>query len=404
MQIFKAFCVIVLIALLPTVSARSQPIRCIPDQDYVNLTVGPHIISCSVKLPEDWKKEWVYDIEVTFKGVPGLKLNDTRTKIIGYLGKTTPPIELDWFVNVTQNKTYYLKDAFETTWDNKVSLELFKPSNSSMNTSKRAINLILSGRTDDRSFCDKMVEESTSQDEANFWSNYRNCNVWIHLEGPLIDYEGSKKPTINYTSLANDSGYFDINVTTILVSGRNDFTLTVTDPSGNTKSKVFTVYYTPSPLEGTSGLIVIAIGVMLFIIIIAVIAYLYSKKRAAGEVEKTMREKELEKEREHLEELKQRKIELKTGLSKLSTKKINVGLTAEEESRMRAYENELVRLEDELLGNAKYLEELRERAKTAVEQAKSGVSSSEIRKQLSKEGYTESEMDLIKKYFNELKG
>lgn len=401
--------VLVLLLLLAPAIASNEKIECIPENNPVHLDEGLNTVSCYVLPPKNLGTNRVFDIEVTFNPPQGMYLaeNETRTKIIGYLDKNSNAVEEVWSVNVTKNGIYDLSKSFEVTWDDSVSLEVFEPKKF-INTSKGSISLRFVGKTDSASFCERMIlQRPYDKKWKDFWSDIDNCLTKIYVEGPLVKIDGKLRPTVRAVSSADPFGTFNFTVNvSLLLPKNNTFTLTVIDPSGNTKSEEFTVYYNAPPptlLDDPNVRLAIGIGAILFVIVVGLIAYWLSKKRAEAEVEKTLKMKEEEERKKHLEELKNRKIYLKEKLKELNTKKVNVGLTADEISQERAYENELVRIIDELLSNEDYLEELKERARKILEEVRSGRPSGEIRKELVREGYTEDEMNLIKKYFEEIK-
>ena len=127
------------------------------------------------------------------------------------------------------------------------------------------------------------------------------------------------------------------------------------------------------------------------------------RRKGRKEIEKKLREEEREEERKRLNWLKQRRLELRRKLSEITKKETHLGLTQKEQLQKRAYDEELVKIEDELLENKEFLRELEQRADLALLEAKKGAPSAEIKKGLIKEGYTEKEIQIIRKFFDQKK-
>jgi hypothetical protein len=178
----------------------------------------------------------------------------------------------------------------------------------------------------------------------------------------------------------------------------------VSSPSGGQQSlpKVVVV---PTPMgDFQIPLEYVAVIILSMLAIVAGFA-IYSSSSArkiAARVSKgVIKEKEVKEREERFLWLKDRKGKLKTKIGELEKKETRIGLNTKESATKKAYEEELVKIEDELFENDVFLAELDGRAWKALEEARKGVPSKNIIEELTDEGYTTKEIEVIKRLFQE---
>lgn len=114
----------------------------------------------------------------------------------------------------------------------------------------------------------------------------------------------------------------------------------------------------------------------------------------SGEAESPKPEKE-----SFLNWLAKRRKYVKERLAQLEEKQFSKGLAPEEETQKRIHEKELEIVEEELLKNEAFHWMLRKNVEWAIEQAKNGMPSEEIRKKFAADGFSEREINIIRKVF-----
>lgn len=119
------------------------------------------------------------------------------------------------------------------------------------------------------------------------------------------------------------------------------------------------------------------------------------RKREEKEKEKGRKKEEVRKKNK----LKARRKYIVKELDELEKKQATMGLTKKEIIRKKAYEEELLRIEEDLLKNEAFLDELDEKAEEILLKARLGVPSRSIRRELQREGYTKKEIGVIRKLF-----
>jgi hypothetical protein len=130
--------------------------------------------------------------------------------------------------------------------------------------------------------------------------------------------------------------------------------------------------------------------------------FYFSTPKASHRVKMIADKTVKQRQEQRLSMLKTKRKTLNAWLKKLKIKE-PYGLTAEEEKKKKFYEQEYARVEEELLNNELFMDQLITRAEHAFGQAKSGVPSKQIKKQLFKEGYTKKEVRIIERLFNKKK-
>ena len=143
---------------------------------------------------------------------------------------------------------------------------------------------------------------------------------------------------------------------------------------------------------------------LIVIVILSVsFAAWYAKQKAKESAARKIVEEKLKERRNLLVNLKERREELRKEIGKLKEKEINVGLTPKERIKKETYEHELVKIQEKLLSMPEFIDELRRRADKAFRDAKWGVPSKDIIKQLREEGYSEKEISAIRMVFERKK-
>jgi hypothetical protein len=330
----------------------------------------------------------IYNVTVNFTRIPEiLTLKEIPLKRKAFIGSLGPE-QFAWKIQSSEKniENYDFSNPltfFDLEWDKNVALRDVKvngkPIYPSQTTESESRNIEIIGRTDSNDFCEEAF---------NIWPDYKE-------KGRLKQDENCKpRITLNEVDkgLANDDGTFRLkNIE--LENGKNFFTLTVNDPGENTESINFTVSYNPPLLTSiqealTENILLLALtilGVIVFLAIASLGLLARARRKKAGA----------------FEEMKKRRIELRKQLLELAKKEANVGLSKEEQTRKKTYEQERVKLEEKLLKNDKFLKELEERAEKAVQEARQGTPSKQIRRKLFEEGYSEKEIELIKKFFSQ---
>lgn len=196
------------------------------------------------------------------------------------------------------------------------------------------------------------------------------------------------------------------------ILGEQEHTIAVKCDDGALESSVTTVTFDvmqkqepEEPEEGYSLISLILVGLVVFGGLFLIIKY---SRRSAVEAaietgEEILAEKEQETKSMRIQKLKKRKKKLSKEVVKLREKGEMIGLSPQEAIKKESYQEELVRIEDELLENPDFLQELDARADKALTQARVGVPSKQIIQDLVKEGYTEREIETIKKFFENKK-
>ncbi|MCD4739564.1 hypothetical protein K8R43_00070 [archaeon] len=395
----KVFLLVILLLASAFAVSSVENLECQPQKN-TDFIQGQTDISCSISPLPPYAPDRVYNINVLFTPPSGITLNEEKTKLVPYLGKNFT-VGTSWNVEIEENKEYALDDAFRVEWDDSVSLELEGIEKEEIQTKNNRIELNFTVKTDDSSFCQKMWNQGAPRDWesgefvtwANFWLKKENCNSFVDIKVNGKELAGA---------YADENGNVPVYIQLNLSEGTNRLEIIATDPSGNTKKEDIMVRYTPD-LIGEYGVYIIAVGIVIFILVIAVIAYWLSRITTASTLKTAFKKKAETEHKNRLEEIKSRKKWLYKSLETLKTKSVNVGLTQEEESKKRAYETELVRINDELYDHPEYLDQLKKRAVKALEDAKNGLPSKDIRKQLDVEGYSEKDVNLIKEHFKKLK-
>ncbi|MCD6414309.1 MAG: hypothetical protein J7L23_01630, partial [Candidatus Diapherotrites archaeon] len=154
------------------------------------------------------------------------------------------------------------------------------------------------------------------------------------------------------------------------------------------------------PVEWVVGIIV---GILVLMVIFLVHTHFYAKKAGEETAKKLLKQKEAEDRKKLISDLKARKKELNKKLSELAKKEV-AGLTAGEISARKAYQQELVQIQESLLNTDDYLKELDARSDKAIQEARAGIPSKTIMKELKEEGYTKKEIEVIKRLFQKKLG
>jgi hypothetical protein len=309
--------------------------------------------------------------------------------------------EIGWQVRVSKQGNYDLSQAFQTSFDDNVKLELGAELDFLNGTRTEQVFVEPVVYTDGSALCDIMLEKAETEAEKEFWQATTTCQTLVKIIAPDTFAQG----------YADRNGTFSLpypNNTFQLKPGKNLIKITVKDPSGNTKEALVEVTRrTPDELTIPDLLEedpeVVFVCVVIFIIIVGAGTIIYVKTKTKKQLKETFQKKEKQEQQSRYQYLKERKKILKETIARLEKKAVNIGLTKEEETDKRTYENELVRIEDELLNNDEFLRELARRSSKAYQDAKNGTPSSKIRKDLIREGYSERDIKLIHKLFKKLK-
>ena len=173
--------------------------------------------------------------------------------------------------------------------------------------------------------------------------------------------------------------------------------------------------YLPLPVRQTLGSILnalplpirenfggISYAMIILALVVAAVLLVYAPKKGREIAAEKLKEREKEGKAQKVSELEARKVELRKKLLNLREKAV-AGLTAKQIAQRKAYTEELHEIEDKLLKEDDYLDELNVRVDKALEQAKKGIPSKEIMKQLVEEGYTKKEIEIIKRAFQRRK-
>jgi hypothetical protein len=164
--------------------------------------------------------------------------------------------------------------------------------------------------------------------------------------------------------------------------------------------KVFAGVYDAMPEDIQRNFGTITIGSITLAIITAILILFYAPIKTEELVKQEVREKEIEKRYSTISSLKDKRKNVRKEIAKLK-KKEYAGLTKEEQTKKKAYEEQLKNIEDDLLRSEDFLGEIDERVNLAIEQARKGTPSKEILEQLKKEGYSKKEIAIMKKLFKD---
>ncbi len=161
----------------------------------------------------------------------------------------------------------------------------------------------------------------------------------------------------------------------------------VTDPK-STIDRISSTLRDASSRLGLSFPILLFI-LFLIIVIIIITVIVYPRTRKKKDVQKEVHENK----EEACAELKNKKVAMTHKLTEL--KKAKKGRSKE----YRELKKQLEETQNKLLKNDVYLVELYKKSKTVLDQYYSGTKTHELKKQLKKEGYTDKELEIIKKIF-----
>ncbi|MCD6414314.1 MAG: hypothetical protein J7L23_01655 [Candidatus Diapherotrites archaeon] len=335
---------------------------------------SPHEVVLDIRLSPDASVP-AYLVSINFSNPPkGVLLQDTYLKKAAVFLSPGDSSKLSW--KVMAPATYNVNPSdFEVQWDDEVKLELDSIPRRTTN-----IELNISGKTDP-DVCEKYNITSIKGENDKC-----RTKIVVNKEEPIYaDVDGRFSKTV------------------FLEPGENLVTVTAVDPGGNRVFENFKVEYTP-PL---SALIIKnlfpIIALLVLAIVLTVVVVFHNINRSKTEIKKELEKKEIEKAKERLKMLKERRKYITKRLSKLATKESAIGLSADEEAQKKAYKEELVGIQEELLSNEDFLEELAKKTNEVVELARRGVPSKEIRQKLISEGYTKKEIGIIRKLFDEKK-
>lgn len=156
----------------------------------------------------------------------------------------------------------------------------------------------------------------------------------------------------------------------------------------------------PIPEQVKQGVVPVMFSLFLFAVVIGAILLLYLPYKSRETAFSLLSRKEKKEEEAKVKRFEERRELLKNKINDLR-KKEHVGLSKRDLTRKKAYEEELYQIEDELLSEDKYLDELDARADKTVLQAKEGMPSKEILQQLKEEGYSKKEIEIIRRLFKD---
>lgn len=203
-----------------------------------------------------------------------------------------------------------------------------------------------------------------------------------------------------YSEIANRTFY--LLAPSISTTPKEDFGGSERDPfeSNPVIKKVIETKVIGIPLWELIGIL----AVFLFIVLLLLIAFvIYSKRSAKTATRRTLEEEKKQRSTKRYSKLKQDQKELGKKLEDIKQKEATLGLNTHEKAQKESYEEELVGIEEELLSNEKFISELDVRAEKALQEARKGVPSKEIRRRLFEEGYTPREVNKIKELFKKKK-
>ncbi|MCD6414310.1 MAG: hypothetical protein J7L23_01635 [Candidatus Diapherotrites archaeon] len=157
-------------------------------------------------------------------------------------------------------------------------------------------------------------------------------------------------------------------------------------------------YYDYIPIPVRENLDLIFAALIGFALLVFIVTSYLSRAQSREVIEKKLREEREKEKKITFRRLKDRRAEIRSKLAKIKKAEVG-GLSKALLKKKKAYENELILLQEDLLKNDLYLKELSDKADEALEQAKKGIPSKEIMKQLVEEGYTKKEIEIIKRAF-----
>lgn len=328
----------------------------------------------------------VFDAKVQFTPPEGISTNENLTKSVYFIDDR--PVAVPWKATAEVEKEYDFTDSFEVvSWDDSVELEMTAiPSTIGNRTFK------ITGKTDDVSFCRfHQFRGKYSLDE--------NCKTKVSINNEEAFF-------------ANDEGFFSKEVE--FEEGDNFFSITVTDPGDNTNSQEVKIVYDPSlftKFQDNMAFVVIGIVSVVMIIILIVLLIMRRSRKVEQKVETVkmdietdLEKKEIEKEeqskKQRLQFLKDRRKQIRAELIELTKRKAVGGATPEDITRMKAYDQELISMQDELLKSPEFQQELKRVADEVYEARMKGVSSQDIMQAL-KADYSDKEIEIVKRSFKD---
>lgn len=213
-----------------------------------------------------------------------------------------------------------------------------------------------------------------------------------------VDSNGNEIEQLNEITRASPEGIYEEDIQlTEKDFGKHYIRVTVEDlegKTGNKASETFVVDYQQTFLNTMDR--------YSWIFVLLIIALIALAVPLSGVILMHRRGKKKEEKEKSYEKMVQKKKELKKDIERLKAKEF-AGLTDSEQKRREVHELQLAEIEEHLLNDERHLKNLRERARRAVEQAKKGVPSKDIRSQLIKEEYSEKEIEKIKEFFAQIK-
>lgn len=330
----------------------------------------------------------IYNLTINFSKVPNeVTLKDSPKKKVSFMPGV---IAVDWSIeSPSESITLNLTDSFDIlSWDDSVAIVGIKVNNQTisqgMTLNISTGELVISGITDNDDLCQKAFGSDFCQEYIQKCKNVMGecvTNLKITVNGVLEDEIGADK----------DGGFSSKKIE--VAEGLNEIKITATDPGRNTNTFSFKVRNRPTTINLIEGYLPwIILAILAIIIIVWLVLFIRSRRK-----------KKLEKEREY-EEKKERRIELREKIAKMEQKEAYVGLNENQQAKKKSREIEEANINEELSEDPRFQKELKERAKKAVKQAGEGIPSEEIRDQMVEEGYTQEDIEIIKKEFKKLKG
>lgn len=341
----------------------------------------------------------IYDLRVNFTAPAGIELEETKQKKLPYMiseGKVRWRIK----TNLTESELEKIVKTtnFKIGWDNDIPLRINRVNNEQaeeyIKISEKEVKI--EGVTETQGFYATELtelknrypdkEEDYLRTVSDYFDEKKATRVKIVI--------GDKEEEV----YAAPDGSFEAELTLSKDQMRKNLTaiITATDPGGNQNKKELTLYY-DAPLDTiVFEYIWVLAGIVVFIIlliIIAIAAYIIYGKRRQQVAKKKSYEETLERRRE-----------LQEKLEELEKKKFTHGQLGEsDKKKKKTYEKELEHIQEDLLKNKRHLKRIYKRTHKVIEQSKEGIPSSIIKKQLEDEGYTQKEIEVIKRLFKKKK-